>query len=156
MSLTKLLAAIAIVAFLAPMSGDGAKSQARLINIGTPISTDQMEREKKYLPDVDLTAAKLFTTDFEGLTIIRVESDLACIAEKCLTIVVRRCMKEICPSAKLLAGREVFSGPPQTLDIFGGVRSINFGLPGGSVIVVIFSEEVMIVTSAPSVAIGWT
>jgi hypothetical protein len=87
-----------------------------------------MEYVKRYFNDVDALKAKIYAAEFEGLTIARVESDSSCLADKCLTIVIRRCPRETCPHVSILAVRNVFSNPLY-VEIFGGMRSVAFGRP---------------------------
>jgi hypothetical protein len=98
--------------------------------------------------DIDITKATVYAAEFEGLTITRVESDASCLADKCLTVVVRQCAKETCPHVKLLAVSSVFSNPLY-VEVLGGLRSVAFGRPGNPSTVVIFGDRLMLVATAP-------
>jgi hypothetical protein len=125
-----------------------------MIAIDTPISSTQLEYVKRYSNDIDPLKAKIYAAEFEGLTIARVENDSSCLADKCLTIVIRQCPREICPHVSILAVRDVFSNPLY-VEILGGMRSVAFGRPvptgrpQASYPVVIFSDALMLVTAAP-------
>jgi hypothetical protein len=133
------LGALALLASL----GGPASAQARLISIDAPIAAQQME-----FGDIDITKATVYAAEFEGLTITRVESDASCLADKCLTVVVRQCAKETCPHVKLLAVSSVFSNPLY-VEVLGGLRSVAFGRPGNPSTVVIFGDRLMLVATAP-------
>jgi hypothetical protein len=131
---------------LVPQQNAGAIAQ--LVSIDTPITSEKMEQLKKYFDGIDISKAKIFSREFESLTIVRVESDTFCLNDKCLTVVIRNCGRDVCPNAKLLVGRDVFSNPLSG-DVFGGLRSVAFGRPGNSSTVVIFGDALMLVATGP-------
>jgi hypothetical protein len=138
-----------VVCFLfAPQLIKNAGAIAQLVSIDTPITSEKMEQLKKYFDGIDITNAKLFSREFEGLTIVRIESDTACLNDKCLTIVIRNCDGTICPNVKLLDVRDAFSNPLY-VELLGGLRSIAFGRPGNAGTVVIFGKAIMLVTTGP-------
>ena len=154
MSILRLIIMVGAIAIFCASCNESAFAQARLIAIDTPISSTQLEYVKRYFNDIDALKAKVYAAEFEGLTIARVESDRSCLADKCLTIVICKCQREICPHASILAVRDVFSNPLY-VDIFGAMRSVAFGRPTPSLppessyTVVIFSDVLMLVTAAP-------
>jgi hypothetical protein len=138
-----------IVCFLlAPPLAKNAGAIAQLVSIDTPIAPEKMEQLKRYFDGIDITKAKTFSREFEGLTIVRVESDTFCLNDKCLTVVIRNCGRDVCPNAKLLVGRDVFSNPLY-VEVFGGLRSVAFGRPGDTSTVVIFGDALMLVGTGP-------
>jgi hypothetical protein len=139
---------VAVCFLFAPQLIKNAGAIAQLVSIDTPITSEKIEPLKKYFGDIDTTKAKVFSREFEGLTIVRVESDTFCLNDKCLTVVIRNCARDMCPNAKLLVGRDVFSNPLY-VQIFGGLRSVAFGRPGNTSTVVIFGDELMLVATAP-------
>lgn len=150
LALVRFVAVIsAVVCFLlAPQLIKNAGAMAQLVSIDTPITSEKMEQFKKYFDGIDVTKARIFAREFEGLNIIRVESDTSCLNEKCLTIVVRNCDENICPNVRVLDVRDVFSNPLY-VDLLGGLRSVAFGRPGSAGTVVIFGKAIMIVTTGP-------
>jgi hypothetical protein len=150
MALVRFIAIISVVIcfLLAPQLGKNARAIAQLVSIDIPITSENMERLKKYFDGIDITKAKTFSREFEGLTIIRVESDTSCLNDKCLTIVIRNCDRDVCPNVKLLVGRDVFSNPLY-VEVFGGLRSVAFGRPGNTSTVIIFGDALMLVATGP-------
>jgi hypothetical protein len=150
MALVRFIAVISVVVcfLLAPQLGKNAAAIAQLVSIDTPITSEKMEQLKKYFDGVDITKAKIFSREFEGLTIARVESDTSCLNDKCLTIVIRNCDGNVCPNVKVLDVRDVFSNPLY-VELFGGLRSVAFGRPGNAGTVVIFGKAIMLVTTGP-------
>jgi hypothetical protein len=150
MALVRFIAIIGtIVCFLlAPPLAKNAGAIAQLVSIDTPIAPEKMEQLKRYFDGIDITKAKTFSREFEGLTIVRVESETFCLNDKCLTVVILNCGRDVCPNAKLLVGRDVFSNPLY-VQIFGGLRSVAFGRPGNTSTVVIFGDALMLVATAP-------
>jgi hypothetical protein len=150
MALIRFIAVIGVVVcfLLTPHLSRNAAAIAQLVSIDTAIAPEKMEQLKKYFDGIDTAKAKIFSREFEGLTIVRVESDASCINDKCSTIVIRNCDRDVCPNVKLLVGRDVFSNPLY-VEIFGGLRSVAFGRPGGSSTVVIFGDSLMLVAAAP-------
>jgi hypothetical protein len=150
MALVRFIAVISVVVcfLLAPQLSRNAGAIAQLVSIDTPITSEKMEQLKKYFDGIDISKAKTFSREFEGLTIVRAESDTSCLNDKCLTIVIRNCDRDVCPNVKLLVGRDVYSNPLY-VEIFGGLRSVAFGRPGDTSTVVIFGDAVMLVATAP-------
>jgi hypothetical protein len=147
-ALTRLFITLGTLVFLASEIAGTAAAQARLISIDTPITARQMELFRKYLDDIDVSKARVYAAEFEGLIIARFESDASCLADKCLTVVARQCAKETCPHVKLLAASSVFSNPLY-VEVFGGLRSVAFGRPGNPSTAVIFGDSLMLVATAP-------
>lgn len=139
---------VAICFLLAPQLIKNAGAIAELVSIDTPIASDKMEHLTKYFDGIDISKAKTFSREFEGLTIVRVEGDTFCLNDKCLTVVIRNCDRDVCPNVKLLVGRDVFSNPLY-VQIFGGLRSVAFGRPSNTSTVVIFGDALMLVATAP-------
>jgi hypothetical protein len=150
MALVRFIATIGAVVclLLTPQLSKDAGAIAQLVSIDAPIDSEKMEQLKKYFDGIDISKAKIFSRAFEGLTIVRVESDTFCLNDKCLTVVIRNCARDMCPNAKLLVGRDVFSNPLY-VEVFGGLRSVAFGRPGNTSTVVIFGDALMLVATAP-------
>jgi hypothetical protein len=148
MTLVRFIAVLNAVVCLLLVPQQNAGAVAQRVSIDTPITSEKTEQVKKYIDGIDITKAKTFSREFEGLTIVRVESDTFCLNDKCLTIVIRNCSRDMCPSVKLLVGRDVFSNPLY-VEVLGGLRSVAFGRPGGTSTVVIFGDAVMLVATGP-------
>lgn len=154
MTMLQLLMMVGSIVIFCANFNESAFAQARLVAIETPISSTQLEYVKRYFNEVDTLKAKVYAAELEGLIIARIESDRSCLADKCLTIVIRRCPLDVCPHVRVLAVREVFSNPLY-VEILGGMRSVAFGRPATSkppeesYTVVIFSDVLMLVTAAP-------
>jgi hypothetical protein len=148
MALVRFIAVIGMVVcfLLAPQLSKYAGAIAQLVSIDTPITSEKLEQLKKYFDGIDVTKAKTFSREFEGLTIVRVESDTSCLKDKCLTIVIRNCDRDVCPNVKVLDVRDVFSNPLY-VDLLDGLRSVAFGQPGNAGTVVIFGKAIMLVTT---------
>jgi hypothetical protein len=139
---------VAVCFVFAPQLVKNAGAVAQLVSINAPVTSEKMAQLKKYFDGIDTSKAKIFSREFEGLTIVRVESDTSCLNDKCLTIVIRNCDRDVCPAVKLLVGRDVFSNPLY-VDVFGGLRSVAFGRPGDPSTVVIFGDALMLVATGP-------
>ena len=150
MALIRFIAAIGmVVCFLfTPQLSKNAEAIAQLVSIDAPITSEKMEPLKKYFDGIDISKAKTFSREFEGLIIVRVESDTFCLNDKCLTVVIRDCGRDVCPNVKLLVGRDVFSNPLY-VEVLGGLRSVAFGRPGDASTVVVFGDVLMLVATGP-------
>src|SRR3954469_14679778 len=67
------LIGVAVCFLLAPQLNTNARAIAQLVSIDAPITSEKMEPLKKYFDGIDTSKAKVFSREFEGLTIVRVE-----------------------------------------------------------------------------------
>jgi hypothetical protein len=141
-------AAVAIFTSVPPFDANNAMAQARLIMIDKLITKEKMEYARAYLDGIDPAGATIFADEFEGLSIVRIESAKSCLNSKCLTIVIHVCAKEPCPYVRVLADRSVYANPLY-VELFGGLRSITFGNPVSPGPIVVFGNNLMIVAAGP-------